>query len=158
MLIIKISASCEEAKHNDTSCGPVQNRDPMGEPVVWIRCDVYNTGIGIPEHGIPTLLQVGAEDTAPKYGGTGLGLEICKQLVELMGGNLTVSSVEHHGSTFTCVLPYKVSPISDSSEDTDELLDTDHQDVLGHDDLRAGVYVFQPRTLFSSQTSGRIPN
>ncbi|KAL0330144.1 UNVERIFIED_CONTAM: Histidine kinase [Sesamum radiatum] len=74
------------------------------EPVVWIRCDVYDTGIGIPEHAMPTLfkkyMQVGA-DTARKYGGTGLGLAICKQLVELMGGYLTVSSKEHYGSTFT---------------------------------------------------------
>lgn len=81
-----------------------------------------------------------------------------------MGGYLTVSSVEHHGSTFTFVLPYKVSSISDSSDDTDELSDTEHQDVLGDDgnddDLRSGVFVFQPRTLgslFSSQTAGRIP-
>ncbi|KAK6129788.1 hypothetical protein DH2020_036462 [Rehmannia glutinosa] len=135
------------------------------EQVVWIRCDVYDTGIGIPENAIPTLfkkyMQVGA-DTARKYGGTGLGLAICKQLVELMGGHLTVSSVEHHGSTFTFVLPYKVSSISDSSDDPDELSDSDHQDVLGDgndDDLHSGVFVFQPRTLgtlFSSQSSTRI--
>ncbi|KAK6129740.1 hypothetical protein DH2020_036502 [Rehmannia glutinosa] len=135
------------------------------EQVVWIRCDVYDTGIGIPENAIPTLfkkyMQVGA-DTARKYGGTGLGLAICKQLVELMGGHLTVSSVEHHGSTFTFVLPYKVSSISDSSDDSDELSDSDHQDVLGDgndDDLHSGVFVFQPRTLgtlFSSQSSTRI--
>lgn len=163
------SASCEEPKLNNTT----QNGDAMDEdreiltnpeePVVWIRCDVYDTGIGIPEHAKPTLfkkyMQVGA-DTARKYGGTGLGLAICKQLVELMGGYLTVSSVEHHGSTFTFVLPYKVSSISDRSDDIDELSDTEHQDVLGDDDLRSGVFVFQPRTLgslFSSQTAGRIP-
>ncbi|KAK6116963.1 hypothetical protein DH2020_049338 [Rehmannia glutinosa] len=134
------------------------------EQVVWIRCDVYDTGLEYP-NAIPTLfkkyMQVGA-DTARKYGGTGLGLAICKQLVELMGGHLTVSSVEHHGSTFTFVLPYKVSSISDSSDDPDELSDSDHQDVLGDgndDDLHSGIFVFQPRTLgtlFSSQSSTRI--
>ncbi|KAL0324000.1 UNVERIFIED_CONTAM: Histidine kinase [Sesamum calycinum] len=101
------------------------------EPVVWIRCDVYDTGIGIPEHAMPTLfkkyMQVGA-DTARKYGGTGLGLAICKQLVELMGGYLTVSSKEHYGSTFTFILPYKVSLISDSSDDSDELSHMENQD------------------------------
>ncbi|XP_012847019.1 PREDICTED: histidine kinase 5 [Erythranthe guttata] len=132
------------------------------ESVVWIRCDVYDTGIGIPENAMPTLfkkyMQVGA-DTARKYGGTGLGLAICKQLVELMGGHLTVSSTEKQGSTFTFVLPHKLSTISDSSE---ELSDTDHQDILNDendDDLSSGVFVFQPRTLgslFSSQGSGRI--
>ncbi|KAH6760759.1 histidine kinase 5 [Perilla frutescens var. hirtella] len=135
------------------------------EPVVWIRCDVYDTGIGIPEHAIPTLfkkyMQVGA-DTARKYGGTGLGLAICKQLVELMGGQLTVSSVEHEGSIFTFILPYKVSSTSENSDDPDELSDMDNQDIPddGNDeDLHEGVFLFQPRTLgslFSSQSSGRI--
>ncbi|KAL0407884.1 UNVERIFIED_CONTAM: Histidine kinase [Sesamum radiatum] len=165
--------TCENYKLNDMA--HIQNGAPMDEDkethpspeerVVWIRCDVYDTGIGIPENAIPTLfkkyMQVGA-DTARKYGGTGLGLAICKQLVELMGGHLSVSSVEHHGSTFTFVLPYKVSLISDSTDDPDELSDMDRQDVLGDgndDDLHSGVFIFQPRTLgslFSSQSSGRI--
>ncbi|PIN03070.1 Sensory transduction histidine kinase [Handroanthus impetiginosus] len=155
--------------------GPVRNKAPIEEdkmthssteePVVWIRCDVYDTGIGIPEHAIPTLfkkyMQVGP-DTARKYGGTGLGLAICKQLVELMGGRLTVASVENSGSTFTFVLPYKVSSISDSSDDPDELSDMENQDVPddgNDDDLHEGVFLFQPRTLgslFSPQSSGRI--
>ncbi|KAL1532364.1 histidine kinase 5-like [Salvia divinorum] len=129
------------------------------ESVVWIRCDVYDTGIGIPEHAIPTLFkkytQAGA-DTARKYGGTGLGLAICKQLVELMGGQLTVSSLEDKGSTFMFILPYKVSPVSDSS---DELSDMDNQEVSDDEDLHAGSFLFEPRTLgslLSSQSSGRI--
>ncbi|XP_047940040.1 histidine kinase 5-like [Salvia hispanica] len=165
------SPSCEESELNNASCD--QNGDQMDqdkesrtkaeERVVWIRCDVYDTGIGIPEHAMSTLfkkyMQVGA-DTARKYGGTGLGLAICKQLVELMGGYLTVSSVEQHGSTFTFVLPYKVSSASDS-DDTDELSDTDQLGDDGYDDdLNSGVFLFPPRTLgtlFSSQINGRIP-
>ncbi|XP_042001770.1 histidine kinase 5-like [Salvia splendens] len=133
----------------------------MEESVVWICCDVYDTGIGIPEHAIPTLFkkytQAGA-DTARKYGGTGLGLAICKQLVELMGGQLTVSSIENKGSTFTFILPYKVSSISESSDDPDELSDMDSQELSDDEDLHAGVFQFQPRTLglLSSQSSGRI--
>ncbi|KAG6436502.1 hypothetical protein SASPL_101403 [Salvia splendens] len=165
------STSHEESELKNTSCdqnGDQMDQDKEGrtkaeERVVWIRCDVYDTGIGIPEHAMSNLfkkyMQVGA-DTARKYGGTGLGLAICKQLVELMGGYLTVSSVEHHGSTFTFVLPYKVSSASDTDE-TDELSDTGHQDVIGDDDdLNSGVFLFQPRTLgtlFSSQINGRIP-
>ncbi|KAL2472325.1 Histidine kinase 5 [Abeliophyllum distichum] len=134
------------------------------ETIVWICCDVYDSGIGIPENAIPTLfkkyMQVGA-DTARKYGGTGLGLAICKQLVELMGGHLTVSSKEHYGSTFTFALPYKVSPVCDSSDDPDEMSDMANHDVpddANDDDLHSGVFLFPPRTLgslFSSQVSGR---
>lgn len=77
-----------------------------------------------------------------------------------MGGQLTVSSVEHKGSTFTFILPYKVSSVSDSSDDPDELSDMDNQDVPDDEDLHAGVFLFQPRilgSLLSSQSSGRIP-
>ncbi|KAM3397542.1 histidine kinase 5 [Capsicum galapagoense] len=134
------------------------------ETTVWIRCDVYDTGIGIPEHAIPTLfkkyMQVGA-DTARKYGGTGLGLAICKQLAELMGGHMTVSSKEHHGSTFTFILPYKVSPVCDSSDDNEELSEMDNHDTASEgndDDINSGFFQFQPRTLgslFSSHSSVR---
>ncbi|KAL7170899.1 hypothetical protein ACSBR2_035705 [Camellia fascicularis] len=154
---------------------PVRNGASMDgredEPTAWIRCDVYDTGIGIPENALPNLfkkyMQVGA-DTARKYGGTGLGLAICKQLVELMGGHLTVSSQEHIGSTFTFVMPYKVSPACDNSDDPDELSDmADHNAPVdaNDDDTSSGFFQFQPRTLgslFSSNGSSRaqklLPN
>ncbi|GAB4833080.1 hypothetical protein Ancab_007139 [Ancistrocladus abbreviatus] len=143
-----------QSEHKDR-----ENLTRPPDTIVWIRCDVYDTGIGIPENALPTLfkkyMQVSAGH-ARKYGGTGLGLAICKQLAELMGGYLTVSSKEHHGSTFSFVLPYRVSPISDNqSDDTDELPDiTDHDTVA--DDATAGYFQFQPRTrgsLFSSAVS-----
>ncbi|AES59049.2 putative histidine kinase response regulator and transcription factor RR-A-type family [Medicago truncatula] len=122
------------------------------ETTVWIRCDVYDTGIGIPEKAIPTLfrryMQVSA-DHARKYGGTGLGLAICKQLVELMGGRLTVTSKEHCGSTFTFILPYKVSTACENSDDPDDLSDVDNNE----DDTTEGFFQFQPRTLGSLFTS-----
>ncbi|KAK9130205.1 hypothetical protein Sjap_010692 [Stephania japonica] len=142
---------------------PVKSAPSKDETVVWIRCDVYDTGIGIPENAIPTLfkkyMQVRA-DHARKYGGTGLGLAICKQLVELMGGQLTVSSREHCGSTFTFVLPYKISPKREPSDDSDELSDMDDQEMMSDDDMKASFFHFQPRTLgslFSSSGSGRTP-
>lgn len=82
--------------------------------------------------------------------------------VELMGGQLTVSSREHHGSTFTFVLPYKVSPESDNSDDPDEFSDMDGHAVDPHDeDISSGVFIFGPRTLgslFSSSSSSRAQN
>lgn len=85
-----------------------------------------------------------------------------------MGGRLTVSSKEHCGSTFTFVLPYKVSLVADSSDDADELSDMVGHDMhtdANEDDMMCGFFQFQPRTLgtlFSSQGSGRtqklLPN
>ncbi|OAY53556.1 histidine kinase 5 isoform X3 [Manihot esculenta] len=129
--------------------GDKQEEPQLPGTVVWLRCDVYDTGIGIPENALPTLfkryMQVSA-DHARKYGGTGLGLAICKQLVELMGGRLTVSSQVNYGSTFIFILPYKVSPMCDSSDEADELSDmTDHDAEI--EDETAGYFLFQPRAL-----------
>lgn len=74
-----------------------------------------------------------------------------------MGGHMTVSSREHSGSTFTFILPYKVSLISDHSDDPDELSDMADDDA-STDDKNAGFFQFHPRTLgslFSSGGSGR---
>ncbi|KAI5000215.1 hypothetical protein ZWY2020_004804 [Hordeum vulgare] len=93
----------EDAHQN----GIPSNENSTGE-AVWLRFNVYDTGIGIPEKSLPFLfkryMHVNEEHTT-KYGGTGLGLAVCKQLVDLMGGTLTVLSKENEGSTFTVMLP-----------------------------------------------------
>ncbi|KAH0969701.1 hypothetical protein GBA52_028297 [Prunus armeniaca] len=134
-----------------------QEEEPQ-TTTVWLRCDVYDTGIGIPENALPSLfkryMQVSA-DHARKYGGTGLGLAICKQLAN--GGQLTVSSQEHCGSTFTFVLPYKVSTSSDHADDPDEVTDMANHDAAT-DEVAESFFQFQPRTLgslFSSNGSSR---
>jgi len=71
----------------------------------WYHISVHDTGIGIPPEKIGNLFHSFSQldaSTARKYGGSGLGLTICKQLVEMMGGNMWVESsgVPEAGSTF----------------------------------------------------------
>lgn len=65
---------------------------------------VSDTGIGIDSAGKDKLFQSFSQADASisrKYGGTGLGLNICKQLVELMGGRIEVEGEKNKGSTFS---------------------------------------------------------
>lgn len=76
-----------------------------------LRMAVADSGIGISDVDRNKLFirfsQIDASDTR-KYGGSGLGLVITKQIVELMGGNITVQSKETVGSTFIVEVPLKI--------------------------------------------------
>ncbi|MEO7215257.1 response regulator [Mucilaginibacter sp.] len=70
---------------------------------VQLKFSVEDSGIGIPADRLSRIFESfeqAEDDTASKYGGTGLGLTIVKKLVELKGGELTVSSRIGKGSVF----------------------------------------------------------
>lgn len=70
---------------------------------ITLRGEVRDTGVGIPADRFEVLFKPFSQvdsSTTRQYGGTGLGLSIVKQLIELMGGEVGVSSVLGEGSLF----------------------------------------------------------
>lgn len=73
-----------------------------------IKFSVTDPGIGMTDEEVSRLFEPFVQSdgtTTRKYGGTGLGLSISKRLVELMGGEIKVTTVKGHGSTFSFTIP-----------------------------------------------------
>lgn len=82
----------------------------------WLCFTVHDTGIGIAENKLATIFEAFSQEeasTTRRFGGTGLGLAVCKQLVELMGGTITASSQINFGSQFEFRIPLRTNHASE---------------------------------------------
>jgi signal transduction histidine kinase len=72
----------------------------------WVRIEIKDAGPGIPEEFQPRIFQKFAQAAgARQKGGTGLGLNIAKTLIEKHGGNIGFTTVKDGGTTFYFELP-----------------------------------------------------
>ncbi len=84
--------------------------DEQDEREVALRFQVTDTGIGISEEAQVRIFEPFRQEDeriTRRFGGTGLGMSIAKQLTELMGGQIEVSSVVDLGTTFTLRLSFE---------------------------------------------------
>ena len=98
-----------------TEAGSVTVRvqaDPGGLP---LALDVVDTGVGIPPERLEAIFEAFTQadaTTERRFGGTGLGLTISRQLLRLMGAELTVSSTVGQGSTFRITFPASAARVA----------------------------------------------
>ena len=95
-----------------------------------LRFSVKDTGIGLTPEQIKNLFQLFTQadgSITRRYGGTGLGLAISKRLVQLMGGEIDVSSEIGKGSTFTFLIPLG---IGEKTEKFDSAATTDKKSKM----------------------------
>lgn len=93
----------------------------QNEGKAWVQFVIKDTGIGIEKEKLPYVFerfyQIESK-TSKKYYGTGLGLPIVKQLVEMQSGEIEVFSTPGAGTQFNLLLPFTVTAIEKQSEET----------------------------------------
>ncbi|MBX2834940.1 MAG: response regulator [Micavibrio sp.] len=105
--------------------------------VVSLKISVEDTGIGISADKTKSIFDKFSQadaTTTKKYGGTGLGLAITHKLVELMGGNIGVSSEVGVGTTFFFEISFEIVELSDKAKSAATLKEIDDVKVLIVDD------------------------
>lgn len=92
--------------HNQSS--PLAYNDDIDYKNMTLCIDVSDTGVGIKPESLEAIFDAynqADKSTHRLYGGTGLGLSVCKSLVNLMGGHIWADSVVGEGTTFKVLLP-----------------------------------------------------
>jgi len=145
---------------------PVENSPH--HPVVRICFDVKDTGIGIPEEKRNRLFQAFSQvdsSITRRYGGTGLGLVISKQLCEMMGGRMSVISEVGVGSCFSFWIEVAALPSLESENLYLEAQHLSNKRVLIVDDnatnrrilsLQTEAWLMHPTTAKSGQEALEI--
>ena len=115
------------------------NYEPLSDNLINLIIKIKDTGIGIKEEDIPKLygsFERIESNVNHKIEGTGLGMSITTQLLEIMNGTISVASEYAKGSEFTITIPQKImssDKIGIFNEETSLADDTDINTVLTHD-------------------------
>lgn len=85
---------------------------PGSQHRYWLSFSIKDSGIGIPRKDLKRIFEPFEQadsTTTRKYGGTGLGLAVCKQFTDAMGGKIQIKSKPGRGSEFIVTIPFRTS-------------------------------------------------
>ena len=97
---------------------------PVTDEEVLLQVTVEDTGIGMDSSELARAFQPFAQGDASitrRYGGTGLGLVISRELLRLMRGELSVDSAKGRGTRFSVSVPIKLAPSGDAPSSLSDL-------------------------------------
>lgn len=143
ILLNLLSNAIKFSKREDATEGKVQlwiNASPTQDR---LHIRVIDKGIGMSPEVVDQLFRPfnqAEESTTRKFGGTGLGLVITRNLVELMGGEISVNSTVGEGSSFWVSLPLTVAPGKSKAPDVQSVK----------------VLIYMDRPQFNSRMSGNL--
>ncbi|WP_027000285.1 ATP-binding protein [Eisenibacter elegans] len=103
------------------------NHIPVNDAKFWLEVAIEDTGIGIAPAQLPhifTPYQQASDSITRLFGGTGLGLTIVKQLVEMQGGFIEVYSAPQVGTNFHFALPFVMAETEVAEIETHPKLNT----------------------------------
>ncbi|MCP4716695.1 MAG: response regulator [Deltaproteobacteria bacterium] len=127
---------------------------------ILLRFEVEDTGIGIPpemtEKIFETFTQADASTTRT-FGGTGLGLTICKRLINMLGGSLGVVSAVGKGSLFWFELPFK-KQVAKQPVETVSNNELEHRPILIVDSSRTSRLVLTEQLMSLNLNSSEAQN
>ncbi|MFK5955984.1 MAG: response regulator [Planctomycetota bacterium] len=116
------------------------------EDIYQIQLSVKDSGIGIPEDRRDAVFESFTQadgSTTRNFGGTGLGLTICRQLAILMNGEVSLTSAVGKGSTFTATIPLEVCGDCASRLRLAPLSNLQHSQVLIVDDNATNRHILK---------------
>ena len=153
ILINLIKNAIKFTKHGNISFGYSLKKERDFKKLEFY---VKDTGVGIPSDRIEAIFnrfeQADIEDSKV-FEGSGLGLAISKSYVEMLGGNIQVSSIEGSGSTFTFSIPYiqqstKYSSIKNTKKKEQKTSLTDVSVIIAEDDETSQLFF---KTIFKNK-------
>jgi signal transduction histidine kinase/CheY-like chemotaxis protein len=118
----------------------VTRRESANPALARLELAVSDTGVGVPEAMLSKVFDRFAQagpDVSRRFGGTGLGLTITRQLVEMMGGEIGVDSIAGLGARFWCVIDLPIVHAVETPIDVIELAPVEGLRLLVADDNEA---------------------